>query len=252
MTAPAGGQLVHINRHPIKGHGREELSAATLTAGQCLPFDRHWAVAHEKSKLTGGWVPYGNFSSVTVTVALMAMTATLDEAARRITLSHPALGQMSLSPDDPRDLPGFLDWIAPLQVPKRPRPTEIVTIGRGVTDTDFPSVSILSMASLRDLSARMGHDLSIHRWRGNLWLDGAEPWAELSWIDRRIRVGGATLEIRECTTRCRSTTADPETGISDADTLTALRKNFGHQDFGVYAIVTDGGPVAIGDEWTLL
>ena len=25
----------------------------------------------------------------------------------------------------------------------------------------------------------MGHDLSIHRWRGNLWLSGAPAWDEL-------------------------------------------------------------------------
>lgn len=251
MTQPAGGRLVHINRHPIKGHGREMLSATTLTAGQCLPFDRQWAVAHDRSKLTGGWVPCANFSSVTKTLALMQMTATLDEASRRVTLTHPALGMLALSPDDPRDLPGFLDWIAPLQVPDRPKPTEIVSIGRGITDSDFPSVSILSMASLRDLSARMGQDLSVHRWRGNLWLEGADPWAELSWIGRRIRIGAATLDICERTTRCKATTADPNTGVSDADTLTALRQNFGHQDFGVYAMVTEGGPVALGDEWTL-
>ena len=51
-----------------------------------------------------------------------------------------------------------------------------------MTDSEFPSVSILSLASLADLSARMGHDLSIHRWRGNLWVDGLEPWAEWGWI----------------------------------------------------------------------
>jgi uncharacterized protein len=252
MTATTGGRLVHINRHPIKGHGREALTATTLTPEQCLPFDRVWAVAHEWSKLTGGWVPCANFSSVTKTLALSAMTAMLDEATRRITLTHPDLGALTLAPDDPAALPGFLDWIAPLQVPDRPLPTRIVSIGRGITDSDFPSVSVLSMTSLRDLSARMGQDLSIHRWRGNLWLDGADPWAELTWIGRRLSIGATVLEIREPTTRCKATTADPSTGLADADTLTALRQNFGHQDFGVYAMVLEGGPIALGDEWTLL
>lgn len=252
MTRAAAGRLVQINRHPIKGHGREELERTTLVAGQCLPWDRHWAVAHEKSKLTGGWVPCANFSSVTKTPALMAMTSTLDETSRRVTLSHPVIGSQSLSPDDPADLPGFLDWLAPLQPPDRPKPTAIISIARGMTDSDFPSVSILSMASLRDLSARMGHTLSIHRWRGNLWLEGSEPWAELGWIGRRIRIGGTVLEIRERTTRCKATTVNPETGVPDADTLTALRENFGHQDFGVYAMVLEGGPASLGDDWTLL
>ena len=49
-------------------------------------------------------------------------------------------------------------------------------------------------ASLADLSARMGHDLSIHRWRGNLWLDGAPAWEEWNWIGRRLQIGVAVAE----------------------------------------------------------
>jgi uncharacterized protein len=53
------GRLAHIVRHPIKSHGREEMGRVTLTAGACLPYDRHWAVAHDAAKLTGAWVGQG-------------------------------------------------------------------------------------------------------------------------------------------------------------------------------------------------
>ena len=133
----------------------------------------------------------------------------------------------------------------------RARPVQIVSAGRGMTDSDFPSVSILNRASLADLSARMGHDLSIHRWRGNLWLDGAEAWSEWDWIGRQIRIGEATLTIRERITRCSATTVEPATGRSNADTLTALDHHFGHQDFGLYATVTSDGTIATGDDWSI-
>ncbi|KKL12864.1 hypothetical protein LCGC14_2531530, partial [marine sediment metagenome] len=90
-------------------------------------------------------------------------------------------------------------------------------------------------------------DLSILRWRGNLWFDGLAPWAEADWPGRTFRLGAALLRIREPITRCRATTANPETGQSDADTLGALR-GFGHQTFGVYAEVIEGGPIARGDK----
>jgi uncharacterized protein YcbX len=128
---------------------------------------------------------------------------------------------------------------------------QIVKAGRGMTDSEFPSVSILSTASLADLSARMGQDLSPHRWRGNLWLDGAAPWAEFDWIGREIRIGGAVLRIEERITRCNATKVNPETGKPDADTLAALEAAFGHQDFGVYATVIQSGAIATGDEWSL-
>ena len=105
--------------------------------------------------------------------------------------------------------------------------------------------------SQTDLSARMGHDLSPHRWRGNLWLDGAAPWAEWDWLGRDIRIGSAVLRVQERITRCMATTVEPATGHSNADTLGALEAAFGHQDFGLYATVVQDGDIALGDGWSI-
>jgi len=245
-------RLARICRHPIKGHGREDLASVLLSAGACLPWDRHWAVAHEAAKLgAGGWVPCANFARGAKAPALMAITSALDEQSGAVTLRHPELEALTFRPDDPADLSAFLTWIAPLAPPDRAQPAQIVSAGRGMTDSDFPSVSILSLSSLADLSARMGQDLSPDRWRGNLWLDGAAPWAEWDWIGRTLQIGQAELRIEERITRCRATSANPETGRIDADTLGGLDTAFGHQDFGLYAVVTKSGAIATGDKVTL-
>ena len=245
------GRLAQICRHPIKGHGRETLASVRLLAGECLPWDRHWAVAHEAAKLEPGWNPCVNFARGAKAPELMAITSQLDEASGLITLHHPTSSAITFDPDDPADLPGFLNWVRPLNPENRAQPAQIIKAGCGMTDSDFPSVSILSMSSLADLSARMGQDLSPHRFRGNLWLDGAAPWAEFDWIGREIRIGTATLKINERITRCNATKVDPATGIPNADTLTALETAYGHQDFGVYATVTQSGNIATGSEWSL-
>ena len=246
-----GGRLVQITRHPIKGHGREDLASVRLLAGACLPWDRHWAVAHEAAKLVEGWNPCMNFARGAKAPALMAVESTLDEETATVTLRHPDRGTITFCPDNPADLPHFLDWLDPLIPANRARPARIISAGRGMTDSDFPSVAILNRASLVDLSARMGHDLSAHRFRGNLWLEGAEAWAEWDWIGHDIRIGSAVLRVRERITRCVATTVDPETGISDANTLAALDAAFGHQDFGLYATVVQDGKIAVGDDWSL-
>jgi uncharacterized protein YcbX len=245
------GTLAAITRHPLKGHGREDLASVVLAAGECLPWDRHWAVAHEAARLQPGWNPCVNFARAAKAPALMAITSVLDEARGELTLTHPDRGRIRFRPDDPADLPRFLDWVRPLNPPDRAQPSQIVTAGRGMTDSRFPSVSILSRASLADLSARMGQTLDPARFRGNLWLDGAEAWAEFGWIGREIRIGNALLRVEERITRCSATSVDPATGISDADTLAALESNFGHKDFGLYASVVTGGRVAVGDGWGL-
>lgn len=246
MTGPVAGRLVRITRHPIKGHGREDLASVALTAGDCLPWDRHWAVAHEAAHLTDGWNPCVNFARGAKAPALMAITATLDAATATVTLRHPDRDALTFRPDNLANLPRFLGWVTPLNPPDRARPARIVTAGRGMTDSDFPSVAILSMSSLAEFSSRIGTDLSPHRWRGNLWLDGFSPFAEFDWIGCCIQIGGATLRVRERITRCSATTANPDTGLRDVDTLAGLQTAYGHQDFGIYATVVHGGDLALG------
>jgi hypothetical protein len=245
------GRLRHIFRHPIKAHGREDLASVLLVAGECLPFDRRWAVAQEASKLVPGWNSCVLFSRGAKSPQLMAITCALDEATGLVVLRHPQAGELAFRPDDPADMPRFLDWARPLVAPGRLPPVGVVRHDGGMTDNPVPTVSVLSLASLADLEARMGMALSIHRWRANFWIDGAEPWAEFGWIGQRLAVGGAVLEVVERIGRCVATSVNPETGVVEGDTLAALKAGYGHTDFGVFAKVVQGGRVAVDDVWSL-
>lgn len=244
-------RLAAIWRHPIKSHGRKSLPSVTVTAGATLPWDRRWAVAHDAARIDRehpAWANWINFSRGAKAPRLMAINATLDETTASLTLTHPERPALTFRPDDPAGESRFLDWVRPLCPPDRAQPAGIYTVpGRGMTDTDYPSVSILNLASNADLSARMGVDLSPLRWRGNLWLDGAEPWAEAAWPGRHLRIGPAEFEIVEPIVRCAATAANPATGLIDADTLNALQAQRGAQIFGVYARVIRGGTIASGD-----
>ncbi len=236
-------------RHPIKAHGREEVSAATLIPGQCLPGDRVYAVAHEASKADGSeWARCSNFTRAAGSPALMAITSRTE--GNRLVLSHPGRPDLDFDPATQQD--AFLDWVAPLMPEGRAAPARLVRAqAQGMTDSSWPSVTLCSLASHRAVEKELGQDLSLHRWRGNIWLDGLEPWQEFDWIGRELRLGGAILKVRERTTRCLATASNPETGLRDADTLGAL-DTWGHRDFSVKAEVTEGGAVRPGDRLELL
>lgn len=242
-------------RHPIKSHGRESLESVTLAAGQTMPWDRHWAVLHDSARFdaaTPAWVPCTSFMTGTRTPALAALWSTLDEAAQEVTLTHPDLGTLRFAPDDPEEAAHFLEWIAPLCPEDRARPAGIARVaGRGMTDTYYPSISLMSVASHKAVAARLSPDLAPERWRGNIWIDGTPEWSEFDWIGRTLQVGAAVLEVREPIQRCLHTAANPRTGDRDADTLGALEAGWGHRDFGVYAEVIEGGRVALGDSVVL-
>ena len=236
-----------IWRYPIKSHGREEIPLARLVPGQCLPGDRIWAVAHIASSADGSrWVPCANFTICSKAPKLAAIRAKWHETTGLVSLRHPQLGKITFNPDE--DPANFLAWSAPLLPPGRAASARIVKVsGRGLTDSEFPSISLNNLASHRDVAERMElPELSTHRWRGNIWIDGLQPWEEAGWIGREVLLGEAALRIREPITRCLATAANPDTGARDADTLGALN-SFGHREFGVYAEVMRGGLIRPGD-----
>ncbi len=242
-----GWRLAHIFRHPIKAHGREGLASVALSEGRCLPFDRHWAVAHEAATLMPGWNPCMNFTRGAKTASLQAINARLDEAQGEITLTHPDLAPLTFAPDSAEGQAAFLAWVTPLMESGRAQPKRLVKAGRGMTDTDFESVSLLNMASNRALSQRIGRDLGLDRWRGNLWLEGLAPWEEFDLMGRELRIGEARLKVVERIGRCRATMVDCATGRIDVNTLDVLEEAYEHTDFGVYAVVTRAGEIAAGD-----
>jgi len=231
-------------RHPIKSHGREALTRTRLTAGATMPWDRTWAVAHDAAPIDGtDWAPCANFSRGAKAPALMAINAALDEATETLTLSHPDLPDLTFQPDtDPQAL---IAWTKPLMPEGRAHSARIIRVpGRGMTDTDYPSVSIGNMASHRVIEARLDQRLSEKRWRANIWFDGMPPWEEGDWIGRTVRLGGAEIAIREAVVRCLATTANPDTGKRDADTLSVLNEG---REFCVYGEVVATGDIVMGD-----
>jgi uncharacterized protein YcbX len=239
-------EVTALWRHPMKAHGREALEQVTLVAGQAMPFDRMWAVAHDNAQIDGpGWQKCANFTRGASIPALMAIEAHLNEVTEQLTLHHPDLPDLTFHPDT--EAAQFIDWIKPLLPSNRAQPERILRLSsRGFTDTAFPSLSLCNVASHHAIETLADTPLQQERWRGNIWFDGAVAWEEFDWIGQDIGVGQAVLRVEEPITRCMATTVNTDTGVRDVDTLATLGM-LGHQEFGIYATVTKGGTVTLGD-----
>ena len=244
-------QIAEIWRHPVKSHGREPLAHIKLSEGKCLPWDRRWAVLHEAADFdtdAPAWAPCRNFSIGAKAPQLQAISARCDFASQKVTFSHPKLKDLTIDPYDQSDASSFIQWVMPISPNNRPLPARMVRApGRGMTDSKYPTISLINMASHAEVVERLGQPISHLRWRGNLILDGLTPWEEMGWVGRRLRVGLAELEIVEPIKRCMATTASTRTGERDADTLGALKAGWGHQFMGVYATVVKTGDLNQGD-----
>jgi len=243
--------LKNIWRYPLKSHGREELRQIFLSVNRTIPWDRCWAIAHEQSSADNrSWSPCINFSRGSKTPQLMAIDAKLNETTEELTLTHPNLPTITVNPDD--DMEELVDWAGSLVQPERAKSARIIRVPkRGMTDTDYPSISINNLASHREVEKQINAKLDPRRWRGNFWIDNLDPWKEFDWVGKKVRLGESELEIREPIQRCLATTANPMTGERDADTLGALN-SWEHQNFGVYGVVTKDGKVKIDDAISLI
>jgi uncharacterized protein YcbX len=240
-------RLTAIWRFPIKSHGREALTEVSLHAGQTLPWDRTWAVAHDQSHVDGSeWVSCHNFSIGSKAPGLGAIRAKLDEDSATLTLSHPDRDDLTFHPDTEGDR--LIAWAGGFIPETRAQSARVVrgAAARGFTDSGFPSITLCNMSSHRAVEQRFGRPLSIHRWRGNLWFDGGAPWEEFDWIDKEVQIGEAVLVPRERTERCLATHNNPDTGRRDHDVLSAL-DSWNHRDFSVRAEVVRAGSIAVGD-----
>ncbi|MCY4451709.1 MAG: MOSC domain-containing protein [Immundisolibacterales bacterium] len=91
---------------------------------------------------------------------------------------------------------------------------EVARPGDLVSFADCFPVLLIGSASLDDLNARLGEPASMRRFRPNLVVEGAPPFAEDHWW--RIRIGEVELEGAENCERCAFPTIDPDTGVKDS------------------------------------
>ncbi len=222
-----------------------------LSSAQALPWDRRWALAHAAGSWDPAapkWIRCGNFVRVAHTPRFAQLRCALDEATGEVALSHPDLPPLTARPDTEVGAKAVADWIAPLAGEAKPGPFRIARApDAALTDMEPPWISLKSLASLEALSGKAGRPLDPRRFRGNLWIEGIEPWVEFDWIGKELTIGPVRLRITERIGRCAAPAADPETGIRDTDVVGTLRATYGHTDFGVYAEVITGGAATLGD-----
>ena len=116
------------------------------------------------------------------------------------------------------------------------------------TDSRSGFVSIINLASVADLEERIGAPVDPLRFRGNVMVEGLEPWAELDLVGRELATAsGLRLQVIKRIERCAATNVDPQTGIRDLQIPKTLMTSYGHVDCGIYCRVVASGTLSEGD-----
>jgi len=124
----------------------------------------------------------------------------------------------------------------------------------------YPAL-LASTSSLDDLSARVGTSVPMERFRANVVVSGAAPWAEDGWT--RLRIGGRLLEVVKPCERCNVPSIDQATAVQTKEpgaTLATFRLHDGSRWptlkgkllFGQNLVHHGPGEVRVGDEVEVL
>ena len=110
-------------------------------------------------------------------------------------------------------------------------------------------------ASLDDLNRRMTHPVPMDRFRPNIVVSEADPFAEDAW--KAIRIGDVMFHVVKPCARCVVTTTSQTTGERGTEPLTTLasfrRDEHGKVYFGQNLIhAPKHGGIAVGDAVTIL
>jgi hypothetical protein len=254
------GSIAALHCYPIKGFSPQPTARARLAAGGAFPHDRLMAVEIGPSGFdpaAPAFIPKMRFAVLARLAELARVETRLDASARRLTARAPGAADLETDVDTEAGRRAFERWLEAVLERLLPESLEAplrLLDGNGWRFLDHPlgHVSILNLASVRDLEARLGRPIDPLRFRANLHVEGWPAWAELDWEGREVGLGTARTRMFKPIVRCAATQVDLETGVRDIDIPAELFRLYGHTLCGIYVHVEASGEVTPGDRAWLL
>jgi uncharacterized protein YcbX len=246
--------VTDLYRYPVKGLSAEPLERCALTPGEGLPHDRRFALAHGSTNFdpqAPQWLPKSSFLMLMRDEKLAQLRVVFDEVSGQLTILRDGKQVVRAKGSDPVGRAMIAQFFAGFMTGAiRGAPKLVEAPGHMFSDSREKSLSIINLASLRDLERVVRQEVHPLRFRANVYVDGLVPWAEFRWAGREVTLGGARLKITKPIDRCAATNVDPVTAARDLNIPLSLQRGFGHVDMGVYGVVIEAGEVTVGDHLT--
>ena len=243
--------LKNIYRYPIKGLSAQPLVRVELEARKPFPHDRVFALVRPGAPFDINdprWGKKGLFVMLMLEEALARVRTTLDVETLQLTITQDnrQLLIADLNDDEARAKVADIFW--QLVPALRSAPTLVRSPDGHFMDKPDNVISLINLATVRNLEEHWGIKIDPLRFRANLYIDGARPWEEFEWVGSDIWIGDGLFRVDRRNGRCGATNVNPETGRRDLDLPGSLRAAFGHKELGVYLIAREGGRLAVGDQ----
>ena len=109
------------------------------------------------------------------------------------------------------------------------------------------SVSLINIQSINDFQKKIERNVESSIFRGNICIDGIEPWKEREWIGKIIKINNVSFKVEKNIPRCVAINLKPQTDDNTFNLLQLLKKTYNHFEMGIYLTALDDGEINIGD-----
>ena len=246
-------RVAALHRYPVKGLSSESIETVQLEAGGHVPGDRLFAVENGPSGFYPAeprWQPKIKFLMLMRNESLARLRTRFEDATSSLVIEEGGREQVRADLSTPQGrvaIEALLRRFMPREL-RGPPKMLAAPDGFRFTDSRHGYVSVINRASVAALERLTGRPVDPLRFRGNVLLDGLEPWAEFDLVGRTLAgPSGLELKITSRITRCAAVDVDPDTGERDMDLPRTLMQQLGHMACGVYAEVTGRGALRTGD-----
>lgn len=244
--------------YPVKGLSAQPLDRVALRPGAGFPDDRRFAFARPDGGYRPGTragLPKQEFFALVSDHRLAGLDTHLDAETGVLTArvaGHGVLAADLSTAEGRDDAVRFFTRVLDLPVGVAPllarEPGRHFTDAAAAGDGPMGWISLVNLASVRDLESRTGTVVDPIRFRANVFVDGLPAWSELDAIGREFDLGGVRVRAARRTKRCAATEVGPGTGRRDLPVVSMIHRTYGHQFMGIHLEVRTAGVVAKGDE----
>ncbi len=246
------GYVQSIWRHPVKGFTPESLSKVELSVNACFPGDRLYAVEDGPSGFdpaTPAHISKQKFTVLAKIAAVARVRTSYDDATGELEARFDGKEVLRARLTEETGRGALAAWLTDVLSEDIGGALKVLPAPRDYRFMDDPEgfVSIVNLASVRDLSQRLGRAVDPRRFRANLYVEGWPAWIENEASRASLTLGGAQATVTKPIVRCIATHVDPDSGEKDMDVVSSLYEHYAHRYCGIYAKVVRSGRVAVGD-----
>ena len=251
MPSSTPAQLASIYRYPVKGLSPEPLTSVNLDVSQTLPADRRYAIENGPSGFNPAapvWMPKSHYLMLMRNERLAGLRTHFEDASNILTIRKD--GEVAASGDlETAEGRAAIEAFFATNFAGELKGSPKILSGGGYSFSDVPKkvVSIINLGSVAAIEHIVGQPVHPLRFRANLYVSGWPAWHEFDLLGQTLVAGHVRLKVVKRTVRCAATNVDPETAKRDLDIPQTLMRRLGHADCGVYAEVTAGGSIGVGD-----